>query len=189
MFFRDLGREIIKNTEKHPDKIEFSLNNPFDRTFWNYQEFFIFKNIEKEFPTLDLNNLDTVLDLGANNGIFIEKMLRHGVNKIYGFEPSPNALSNLRHRYSSNDKVTIVNKAVSNNNGKLTFYYHPDNSTISAFEKSHITPHLPEHEILNCEVETIKLDDYCASQNINDIDLIKIDNHIATNLINNNHLA
>lgn len=166
---------FIKNTEKHPDKIEFSLNNPFDRTFWNYQEFFIFKNIEKEFPTLDLNNLDTVLDLGANNGIFIEKMLRHGVNKIYGFEPSPNALSNLRHRYSSNDKVTIINKAVSNNNGKLTFYYHPDNSTISAFEKSHITPHLPEHEILNCEVETIKLDDYCASQNINDIDLIKID--------------
>jgi FkbM family methyltransferase len=166
---------FIRNTNKHPDKIEFSLHNPFDRTFWNYQEFFIFKNIEREFPTLNLNNLETVLDLGANNGIFIEKMLRHGVQKIYGFEPSPNALSNLTHRYGSNDKVTIVNKAVSNNSGKLNFYYHPDNSTISAFDKNHITPHLPEHEILTCEVETIKLDEYCASQNLNVIDLIKID--------------
>jgi FkbM family methyltransferase len=166
---------FIRNTNRHPDKIEFSLHNPFDRTFWNYQEFFIFKNIEKEFPTLNLNNLGTILDLGANNGIFIEKMLRNGAQKIYGFEPSPNALSNLMHRYGSNDKVTIVNKAVSNNSGKLTFYYHPDNSTISAFDKNHIIPHLPENEILSCEVETIKLDEYCASQNIDIIDLIKID--------------
>jgi glycosyltransferase involved in cell wall biosynthesis/ribosomal protein L33 len=166
---------FIRNTNRHPDKIEFSLHNPFDRTFWNYQEFFIFKNIEKEFPTLNLNNLGNILDLGANNGIFIEKMLRLGAQKIHGFEPSPNALSNLNHRYGSNDKVTIVNKAVSDNSGKLTFYYHPDNSTISAFDKNHITPHLPENEILNCEVETIKLDEYCASQNINIIDLIKID--------------
>jgi FkbM family methyltransferase len=166
---------FIRNTNRHPDKIEFSLHNPFDRTFWNYQEFFIFKNIEKEFPTLNLNNLGTILDLGANNGIFIEKMLRLGAQKIYGFEPSPNALSNLNHRYGSNNKVTIVNKAVSDTSSKLTFYYHPDNSTISAFDKNHIIPHLPENEILNCEVETIKLDEYCASNNINFIDLIKID--------------
>jgi len=166
---------FIKNTEKHPDKIEFPLHNPFDRTFWNYQEFFIYKNLEKEFPSLNLNNLETVLDLGANNGLFIEKILRNGAKKVYGFEPSPNALSNLIHRYGNNDKVTIVNKAISNNAGKLTFHYHPENSTISAFDRSHITPHLPEHEIIACEVETIRLDEYCASQNINKIDLIKID--------------
>ena len=166
---------FIKNTERHPDKIEFSLHNPFDRTFWNYQEFFIYKNIEKEFPTLNLNNFKIVLDLGANNGLFIEKILRNGAEKVYGFEPSPNALSNLMHRYGNNDKVTIVNKAVSNNSGKLTFHYHPENSTISAFDKNHITPHLPEHEIIACEVETIRLDEYCDSQNINEIDLIKID--------------
>ena len=166
---------FIKNTNKYPDKIEFSLRNPFDRTFWNYQEFFVFKNIEREFPTLDLNNLETVLDLGANNGIFIEKMLRSGVKNIYGFEPNPNALYNLAYRYGSNEKVKIINKAISNSSGKLNFYYHPDNSTISAFDKNHITPHLPEHEIINCEVETIRLDEYCASQNLNVIDLIKID--------------
>lgn len=166
---------FIKNTAKHPDKIEFELHNPFDRTFWNYQEFFVFKNLEREFPTLNLKNLNTVLDLGANNGIFIEKMLRNGVKKIYGFEPSPNALSNLTHRYGSNEKVKIVNKAVSDVTGKLTFHYHPDNSTISAFDKSHITQHLPENEIIAIEVDTIRLDEYCESENINNIDLVKID--------------
>lgn len=166
---------FIKNTAKHPDKIEFALNNPFDRTFWNYQEFFVFKNLEREFPTLNLNNLNTVLDLGANNGIFIEKMLRNGTKRIYGFEPSPNALSNLLHRYESNNKVTIINKAVSDKTGKMTFHYHPDNSTISAFDKSHIVEHLPENEIISFDVDTIRLDEYCESQNINDIDLLKVD--------------
>jgi len=166
---------FIKNTERHPDKIEFPLHNPFDRTFWNYQEFFIYKNLEKEFPSLNLNNLETVLDLGANNGLFIEKILRNGAKKVYGFEPSPNALCNLMHKYRDNNKVSIVNKAVNDSTGRLTFYYHPENSTISAFDKNHISPHLPEHEIIACEVETIRLDEYCASQNINSIDLIKID--------------
>jgi len=166
---------FIKNSAKNPDKIEFSLLNPFDRTFWNYQEMFVYKNIEKQFPTLDFQNLNLVLDIGANNGVFIEKMLLAGAKKVYGFEPNPNALSNLNYRYGSNTKVKIVDKAVSDTNGKCQFFYHPDNSTISAFNKNHISFHLPEKEIINFDVETVKLDSFCNAENIDFIDLIKVD--------------
>lgn len=166
---------FVNNSVKNPDKIEFSLFNPFDRTFWNYQEMFVYKNIEKQFPTLDFQNLDVVLDVGANNGIFIEKMLLAGAKKVYGFEPNPNALCNLNHRYSSNAKVEIINKAVSDTNGKFQFFYHPDNSTVSALDKNSVSYHLPENEIVNSEVDTIKLDSFCSSRKIDYIDLIKID--------------
>jgi FkbM family methyltransferase len=180
--FYDLNYNLLftkelftNNSAKNPDKIEFSLLNPFDRPFWNFQEMFVNKNIEKQFPSLNFQDLDVVLDAGANNGIFIEKMLLAGVKKIYGFEPNPNALRNLNHRYSSNLRVEIIDKAVSDTNGKCQFFYHPDNSTISAFDKNHISFHLPENEIVNFEVDTVKLDSFCDSKKIDYVDLIKID--------------
>ena len=60
---------FLKNSEKHPQKIEYNLKNPFDRTFWNYQEFFIHKVIETNFPSLDMSKLKTVLSNQGNSRI------------------------------------------------------------------------------------------------------------------------
>ncbi|NDB27969.1 FkbM family methyltransferase [archaeon] len=166
---------FLKNCQKHPDKIEFNLKNPFDRTFWNYQEFFIHKTLETNFPSLDLSKLTTVFDLGANNGLFIQKMLSYNVKNIHAFEPNPNALINLYDRYENNNNVKIINKAVSNKSDKLVFHYHPENSTISSFDKNHLIPHLPSKELMEIQVDTIRLDDYCNINSINNIDLLKID--------------
>jgi len=166
---------FIKNSEKNPEKIEFSLKHPFDRTWWNYEEFFITKVIENNFPSLKLNTLKTILDVGANNGVFTEKMLRNGAEKIYCFEPNPNALINLYDRYSKNDKIKIVNKAASNKLQKLNFHFHPENSTISALDRNHLIPHLPSEQLTSCEVDCIRLDDYCNENNIEEIDLLKMD--------------
>lgn len=166
---------FLKNSQKHPNKIEYNLKNPFDRTFWNYQEFFVHKVIENNFPSLDLSKLNTVFDLGANNGLFIQKMLSNGVKNVHAFEPNPNALINLYDKYENNNNVKIINKAISSKSDKLTFHYHPENSTISAFNRHHLTPHLPPNELLEIQVNTIRLDDYCNLNSINDIDLLKID--------------
>ena len=166
---------FLKNSEKHPQKIEYNLKNPFDRTFWNYQEFFIHKVIETNFPSLDMSKLKTVFDLGANNGLFIQKMLSYGVESVHAFEPNPNALTNLYDRYKNNNNVKIINKAVSSKCDKLTFHYHPENSTISAFNRDHLVPHLPSNELIEIQVDTIRLDRYCDMNSINNIDLLKID--------------
>lgn len=166
---------FLKNSDKNPNKIEYNLKNPFDRTFWNYQEFFIHKALETNFPSLDFSKLTTVFDLGANNGLFIQKMLSYNVKNVHAFEPNPNALINLYDKFENNNNVKIINKAVSSKCDKLTFHYHPENSTISAFNKNHLTPHLPSNELIEMKVDTIRLDDYCNTNQINNIDLLKID--------------
>ena len=65
------------------------------------------------------------LDLGANIGDVTALLLEHATT-VYAFEPEPWAFSQLEARFADNKNVLLMNKAVGNANGEITFYRHPE---------------------------------------------------------------
>ncbi len=66
-----------------------------------------------------------VLDLGANLGHFSAAALSLGF-RVISVEPHPTAFRYLENRFAKDPNVTLVNKAVSNNNSKTKLQLHPD---------------------------------------------------------------
>ena len=80
---------------------------------------------------------DVVLDIGANIGyytlIFAELVGEKG--KVYAFEPDPTNFDLLRKNVEINGyrNITLIQKAVSNKNGKISFYSKKTNSWFQRF--------------------------------------------------------
>ena len=127
---------------------------------------FIIKNIIKE-------NL-IFFDLGAHYGWFsllVSNLLPN--SKIYAFEPDPNVLKILERNKRPN--IEIINKAVSDKEGKIKFYSRPllssGISTLNIESENLAFKEIPYQEI---EVESITLDNFCFENNIYP-DFVKID--------------
>ncbi len=113
----------------------------------------------------------TVLDIGANIGyytlIFAKLVGKSG--KVYTFEPDPSNFALLQRNIKINNyqNVILVNKAVSNKNGKGKLFLSEKN--------------MGDHVIFDLyngrktiEIEIIKIDDYFKNYN-GRIDFIKMD--------------
>lgn len=110
------------------------------------------------------------VDVGANIGIYTliaSSKIRKG--RIYSFEPIPAVQNTLYQNIRINhleDKVTVVNKVVSDKTGQERFVIH------DISEYSHISSNQGSKSIL---IDSVKLDDFCKNQRIDHIDIIKID--------------
>lgn len=74
---------------------------------------------------------DTVLDCGANVGVFVRKSLRRGAAKIIAIEPAPENLECLRRNYRQEieqGRVVVYPKGVWDKDDTLTFNVDPHNS-------------------------------------------------------------
>lgn len=147
------------------DKPKLKLINNVHPNYNNYVEFFVDKIYDKY---LKGNTYNTVVDLGANIGVWTE-YIRHvsNVGKVYMVEPNRMALELLRKCFVDENTV-IVDKAVSDTNGHLDFYINNDNSLISS---------LANYSDLNTsyKVETITFRKLMEDYEISHINLIKID--------------
>jgi FkbM family methyltransferase len=114
---------------------------------------------------------DIVLDIGANIGYYtlIFARLAGETGKVYAFEPEPANFSILKKNVEMNGykNVVLVQKAVSNRNGKTRLYLASGNTS--------------DHRIYDSQdgrryidVETIQLDDY-FSRSREKINFIKMD--------------
>ena len=67
---------------------------------------------------------DTVLDLGAHLGTFVDFALHHGADKVIAFEPEPTNVECLKKTFAEEieaGKVVLVDAAVSDHSGELHF--------------------------------------------------------------------
>lgn len=141
-----------------------------------------FDHIYKNFEKKDNN---VIFDVGANRGQTIEKFLKIYTNyEIHCFEPLNNLYDYLSKKYKQDKKIYLNNFAVGdeNNENKLFKYHNNVNSSFnrpvsgSHWEKKKKTminkQNLIEEEV---KVKVLKLDDYCKTNNIKFIDLLKID--------------
>jgi FkbM family methyltransferase len=121
----------------------------------------------------------TIFDVGANSGSISLKYHQLFPNaKIHCFEPFPDSFKNLEEKALKTDALLANKIAVSNNAGTSTFYVNGKTATNSLLarpkkgKRYYPANAETEHKI---EVNTSTLNLYTARQNIEHIDILKLD--------------
>jgi FkbM family methyltransferase len=122
--------EEIRIKKPACNKPKINIKNNTEPTYINYVEFFVDKIYDKYIKR---RKLDTIVDVGANIGLWIEyARLSCDYKKIYAVEPNVKALSILKETFKNSPNVEIVDKAMSDKDGEMTFFVDEENSTISS---------------------------------------------------------
>ncbi len=132
----------------------------------------------------------TFIDVGANLGewseIFNQEMVTNGKGLL--FDPSPLAFASLQSKFKTASHLELINAAVSDNVGEMTFYENPN-----SFDKSSLVGDRHDTTLIKTQVKVTTLDIEVKNRNIPYIDFLKIDAegydlHVlrgATNLLQN----
>lgn len=164
------GREIIVNTDFYPNIPEFKFN-PLDCNYINYYEFFV----DKCFDSLGLNNLDTVIDIGANVGLFAKYMYSINAKKVILVEANPYLRESIEcHLDNDLEKSVIYMNPIYKEKTKLDFRFSKENSTIGSnvFDAS-VGEYGKLTNLISCD--SITLDEIYRDNNYGRISLFKCD--------------
>lgn len=162
------SKELVIKSSNGKRNVKLNLSNPFDCIFFNYNEMFV----NGQYDCYGIRDLDTVFDIGANNGLFSLYLLNNGCKNVYAFEPNKSAIKNISSILTEYEDYEIVEKAVYTKDEDLTFYISENNSTIGSISKDHVSPHATPKEIT---VPAVSLKTFIQSKNIDKIGLIKMD--------------
>ena len=114
-----------------------------------------------------------IFDAGANRGEYLQLALKQRA-VIHAFEPSSAAFAELKARFAHTPNVVLNKVALGSKPGTQTLYYDVPGSELSSLYPRHISHH--GHELKHTElVEIETIDRYCQTQNIERIDLLKLD--------------
>lgn len=123
----------------------------------------------------------TIIEAGGHIGYitnYFSSLLSQGI--VYVFEPGINNLPYLKENIKQLQNVILIQKAVSNENGKAKFYIEDltgqNNSLLSDYlvQRKNSKMAFIKSNKMEVEVETITLDTFCKEQLITP-DFIKID--------------
>jgi FkbM family methyltransferase len=137
--------------------------------------YFSFEEAEIKFVKKFLKEGDTFFDIGANIGLFSLHLSNVVGNngKIFAFEPTPETFRRLNENIEINGFKNILteNIGLSDQNGKMDF--NISNSGFDAWNSFAKLDDIGKADTIQVSVYT--LDDYIDNNNINKIDLIKLD--------------
>ena len=118
-----------------------------------------------------------IIEIGGYDGYNTQKYLNENDDVcIWVFEPNPIMATELRRKFASNNKIIIIEKAVTDYTGKSKFnILNNQNScslhTLTEYGKSSTTLKF-KNEI---EVDTIRMDTFIENYNIDTIDFLHCD--------------
>ena len=124
---------------------------------------------------LENKQVKIVFDIGANVGqttLKYKKMFPK--SQIYGFEPFLDVFKKYTDFYKGDKRVFAVNKAFSNKNGNATFFVNNNSYTNSLLP---INTGFMEgfRTVKEISVETETIDSFCKRNNVQYIDILKLD--------------
>ena len=159
------GNIVFEKTIKYRD---ITINKPIvdftneEPIYMNYKEFFV----EGIYNSLNIDNLNVVIDIGANVGLFTKYMLYKNAKKVLCYEPNKSAFDCLSKNYQNNSSVFLNNLAVSTNNDKVRLYLDVNNTLVSSAKRNTSDFY---------DVDSITLKQILTQNNLEKVDLIKID--------------
>ena len=121
---------------------------------------------------------DVIFDVGAWVGKTSEKYLDSFPEAIvHAFEPFPQSFEKLEDRFKSKDRVVRSSSAVSANDGQAVLHSNNIETTNSllASKSTNSEDDFFRDTLTEIHVETITLDTYCEENQIETIDILKID--------------
>lgn len=143
--------------------------------------------IEIFYDEMYSNNLvevesgDVVVDIGANMGLFAHYALKDNPSKIYCCEPSSKCFSLLQDVFKKDKTISLHNYAISDRNGidNLSIINEGDDFNGLNFLRSN--PRCGDNHVFDQKefctesVNTITFKDFIIDNNIQKIDVLKID--------------
>jgi FkbM family methyltransferase len=134
---------------------------------WEFLSSRVKEDATTEFVKSFLRPGMTFVDVGANVGYFTLLAASLGA-RVVAYEPTLTVMERLRENVALNgfDQVTVVNAAVAEKPGTLTFYASPDDPEANnLFGQG-------DHAV---DVAAVSLDEDLAERGIQKVDLLKID--------------
>ena len=164
------GHELIVNGNFFPRIPEFKFK-PLDCNYINYYEFFV----DRCFDDLRLENLDTVIDIGANVGLFAKYMYSLNSKKVILVEANPYLRESIEYHLDNDlETSTIYMNPVYKEHTKIDFRFSKENSTIGSnvFDVN-VGEYGQLNNLISCD--TITIDDIYKDNNYGRISLFKCD--------------
>lgn len=144
---------------------------PFDCSYRNYIEFFK----DDIYGSFNLNDLDTVLDVGANIGLFAKYMYSKNANKVILVEANPLLKENIKTVMDDKyEEESTYLAPLFRDKRKVSYKYSSNNSTIGTvvFDEN---PHDYRELDSELEIETVTFDEIIKNHNLDRISLFKCD--------------
>jgi len=117
-----------------------------------------------------------IFDVGANVGQTTTKYKKMFPKaQIYGFEPFRRAFEKYANHFRGDKRISGVNVALSNKNGKANFFVNDNHPTNSLLPIDKMGPMNNYKTILQVEVPTETIDSFCERKKIQNIGILKID--------------
>jgi FkbM family methyltransferase len=107
----------------------------------------------------------SVIDAGANVGFFTLLALTKGAHKVYSIEPDVYPFSYLQNNFQTDNRVTLINKALTDNCDGVNFSYSAASVASSAVN--------PAADSITGYVESLNLDVILAIES--HLNLVKLD--------------
>lgn len=118
---------------------------------------------------VDIEEGDTVVDIGFNYGLFSITSKMKNPKRIIGFEPNPKLCKIFSENYRG-DGIQLFNYAVSNKDSKVTFYENGDSAMSTIKEEIN-----REYRRDYYEVNSISINTLINNFNLDKIDYLKVD--------------
>lgn len=174
--FYDVNDNSLKHSETivvndilpHLKPISFK---PFDCSYRNYIEFFA----DDIYGSFNLNDLDVVIDVGANIGLFAKYMYGKNTQKVILIEANPLIEESINTVLGSDaNRSKIYLAPLFGNKEKVMFKYAKSNSTIGTLVMDSNVSGYEEMDS-EMELETITMDEIIKENNLERISLFKCD--------------
>lgn len=164
-----IRKEIVVNNT-HPNIPSFKFK-PFDCNYVNYHEFFI----DKCFGGLGLEDLDTVIDIGANVGLFAKYMYSINAKKVILVEANPYLKDSIETLLDDdNQRSVIYMNPIYAEKTTIPFRFSMENTTIGSNYFGTDDPNYGQlTNVIDCE--TITLEEIFKENDYKRISLLKCD--------------
>lgn len=163
---------VLHPNEKDENKITFYNTDFYDSFYYSYMEFFEV-DIYNHFH---FNDLNVVVDIGANSGIATEYFFSKGANKVYCVEPMERAYQfmwgDLKIKYG--DRVQLRNISIYSYNGNMELYTPKTNTEVTTIFPDKAKQYYNE-EYNKVTIPCQTFETFCNNENINNISLLKVD--------------
>ena len=162
------SKEIfVKDRSSNIPDVIFKKFSPFHCLFNNFRQMFY----HKTYDILNILDIETAIDIGANCGLFTKYLMYRckNIKLIHSIEPSKSPFNELKNQFDYCNGIKCHKLGIHSFTGKSFIHNNLDNSTISSFDR------ITGDHINDEEVNVMTLTDFLNSQQLITVDLIKID--------------
>ena len=150
-------------------------------------DYFTQQKIINKISSLLGNNFSTLIDVGSHQCEYILSIKKNfNVKRIYGFEPNPNTFKILKKNLNKFSEIKIYNLGIADNEENKILNQNIETSSSSINNLNQNSKYYKKkyffYNILNLKkvtnpitIKTIKLENFMIKENIDKIDLLKID--------------